>query len=297
MTELTILTGAGASFGCNYVEPYSPPLGRDLYEELENYAPDIMSQINKIIGRNNITDFEAKMHEIWNGHINLVIFNSMLAVYFSRFIPSHTSNTFVKLLNVVNDSNTNFIYSTLNYDCIAEYAAVAIGLKINYKHENYQSGEFNVLKLHGSCNFVMSGMTGPLGGMTMPSQSGVLEGPMSAIWPPKNMQTEIQKFPAGPIMAFYMKNKPAQVNSKTLEKIQEVWRNKILTSNKLLLIGVNPNPEDVHIWNSIKKTKAKIGFVGSDNGFDKLKKMNLHKKPMQLATDFNSSIDEIDNFL
>jgi len=297
MSKLTIFTGAGASYGCNYISPYSPPLGRDLYEDLETFAPDIMSQINLKIGRQNITNFETKMHEIWNGQINLVLVNSMLAVYFSRFSPNNTSNTFTELLNVIKENDSDFVYSTLNYDCIAEYAAQFLGFKINYEFNNLKQDEFNILKLHGSCNFVMSGMTGPLGGMTLPSQLGVLDGPMSAIWPPSSMQTEIQKYPAGPIMAFYMKNKPVQVNRKSIAEIQQVWKDRILESNKLIIIGVNPNLEDKHVWDSIKTTKAKIGFVGSDNGFKKLNKLNLQKKPKHLSESFENSIAGIEVFL
>jgi len=297
MTELTILTGAGASFGCNYVEPYSPPLGRDLYEDLETFAPDLMSKINSKIGRQNITNFETKMHEIWNGKINLVLVNSMLAVYFSRYNPSHTSNTFIELFNVLEEDDSDFVYSTLNYDCIAEYAAKHVGFEINYNPNKLKQDEFNILKLHGSCNFVMSGMTGPLGGMTLPSQPGVLDGPMSAIWPPSSMQTEIKKYPAGPIMAFYMENKPVQVNRKSIGEIQQVWTNRISESNKLLIIGINPNLEDKHVWDPIVNTKAKIGFVGSDNGFKKLSKLNLKKKPKHLCTNFGDSINDIENFL
>jgi len=280
-----------------FVSPYSPPLGRDLYVELENFASNMMSQINKKIGRKNISDFETKMHEIWKGKINLVLFNSMLAVYFSRFQPSNKSNTFIELLNSMKGKNLDFIFSTLNYDCIAEYAAYHSGFKVNYDYKNQKKNEFNILKLHGSCNFVMSGMTGPLGGLSMPSQAGVLQGPMSAIWPPINMQTEIKKYPAGPIMSFYMKNKPTQVNSNTLNEIQQAWKNRILESSKLLIIGINPNPEDKHVWDPIEKTKAKIGFVGSTSGFKKLNKIKLQKKPEHLSASFDSSINDIENFL
>jgi len=297
MSKITIFTGSGASFGCSDVNPNSPPLGRDLYAELEKFDPVFMSKVNSIVGQDNTENFEVKMHEIWNAKINLVLFNSLLAVYFSQFVPINHSNTYVRLLSLIKENNFDCVYSTLNYDCIAEYAAQAINWKINYNFKNYNKDEFNILKLHGSCNFVMSGMTGPLGGMSMPSQPGVLEGPMAALWPPANMRTEIQRHPSGPIMAFYMKDKPTQVNSRTLKEIQSVWQERINETDKLLIIGINSNPEDSHIWNVIKNTRTKIGFVGSDRGFKKLKKLKLKTIPNHLAEQFADSIPEIESFI
>jgi len=297
MTKITIFTGSGASFGCGFVSPYPPPLGRDLYNELENFDPSFMSKINSIVGRDNTGNFEAKMHEIWNAKINLVLFNSLLAVYFSQFVPNSNSNTYVRLFPLIKENNFDCVYSTLNYDCLAEHAAQAINWKLNYEYQNHKEHEFNILKLHGSCNFIMSGMTGPIGGMSMPSQPGVLEGPMAALWPPANMRTEIQRHPSGPIMAFYMKDKPTQVNSRTLKEIQSVWQKRIHETDKLIIIGINPNPEDAHIWDAIMKTAAKIGFVGSDRGFQKLKKLKIKKTPKHLADRFENSIPEIENYI
>ncbi len=160
--KITFVTGAGASFGCGAVTPYNPPLGKDLYNNLELRAPEVMNQIYGVIGRKNTTNFEAKMNEILESkRIKGFEFNSFLAKYFSMFRPSFLDNRFVELFRILYQNQPlDFIYSTLNYDCIAELAASSVGFKINYDIDNLFSDSFNIFKIHDSCNFINDSMQG-----------------------------------------------------------------------------------------------------------------------------------------
>jgi len=217
--KITFLSGAGASFGCGKVVPYNPPLGSDLYEDLEIQAPTIMDQINNVIGRKNINNFEKKMNEIWkSGRINGFMLNSFLARYFSRFSPAITNNYFIEMARIIQDNfSADFVYSTLNYDCIAELAASGIGFKVNYMGE-FKRETFNVLKLHGSCNFINDSMQGR-GNISAGLLRGTVDGGAVSIVQPNQVDTYLQVRPLGPVMAFYMKNKPTQTNKSFLEKI------------------------------------------------------------------------------
>ncbi|MGI0046754.1 MAG: hypothetical protein ACREBB_06150 [Nitrosotalea sp.] len=294
--KITIFTGSGASYGCGLVTPYNPPLGKDLYSRLEVYAPQIMSQVSAIVGRNNIDNFEMKMYEIMQSNrVNAAVLNSMIAAYFSQFSPNMFGNSYVELFRILKMKNDNFVYSTLNYDCLAELAASSLGIQVNY-NPNTQSGQLDVLKLHGSCNFLLGGMTGPLGGLSMPIGGAMIDGPIEVVQPAQ-VHTIIQNRPAGPCMCFYMKDKPTPVGASTIKAIQQRWEKRILESDKIIIIGVNVNKEDRHVWDPISKTKAKIGFVGSSTAYSNLKSLNTNLDTTHIAMDFGSSVTSITQFI
>ena len=297
LDKITLFTGAGASSGCGKVFPYNPPLGRNLYEDLEDKAATFMDKINEVIGRNNINDFEAKMDEIWKSKkINGFALNSILAEYFSRFSPS-TDNRFIDLARIFQENpSLDFVYSTLNYDCIAELAASSIGLAVNYDIDKVNTNSFNTLKIHGSCNFINDAAQGK-GTISAGLLAGTVDGGAVRMVQPNQVVDYLRVRPLGPVMAFYMKNKPTQTNRSYLEKIQEAWQKRITESEKVVIIGANPNSEDMHVWESISNTKAKIGFVGRDSSLKNLKKIGTKKTILSLGESFESSMSEIENFI
>lgn len=297
MTKITLLSGAGASYGCGSTFPNTPPLGRDLYSELELYAPPLMTQISNVVGDKNKDDFEAKMHEIWDSKkINGILLNAMIASFFSRFKPAPFGNSFVDLFRGLNEANIDFVYSTLNYDCIAELAASSVGMTVNYKIDSMPSDQFDVLKLHGSCNFLLKGITGRLGSMSTSVGGGMLDGTIETVQPAQ-VPTLIQNRPAGPCISFYMKNKPTAVGTKTIQAIQKKWKEIILDSDKIVIIGANVNKDDGHIWDPISESTSEIGFVGSSNALGTLQSLNSKINLTHLSSDFNSSIAEIIKFV
>lgn len=294
--KITILTGAGASFGCGNTSPYNPPLGRDLYVELEKHAPQIMSQLSNVIGRDGIENFEEKMHQAWQSNkVNGIIINAAIASYFSRFNPG-VGNAFVSLFKDLDFEKIDYVYSTLNYDCLAELAATKIGLQTNYVPKNMPTKQFDVLKLHGSCNFLFKGITGKLGMMKVGMKGGTLDGTVEPVQP-SLVSTLIQNRPAGPCMSYYMKNKPTSVGPSTIREIQNKWKEVISKSDKLVIIGTNVNTDDSHIWEPITGTRAKIGFVGSPNAFSVLESLGSDIDATHLSSDFDASISDIVNFV
>jgi hypothetical protein len=297
MSKLTVFTGAGASNGCGQVTPISPPLGRDLYSALEKYEPSFMSDVNMSVSRENLDNFEKKMHEIWNsGKINCVILNAVIASYFSQFRPIVHDNMYIYLIQLIRRKGVDCVYSTLNYDCLMELAAANENMIINYLPDQEPVGQFTILKLHGSCNFTFNGLTGPLGGMWVPSKDNVMDGGVNFI-DPLDVPSILSNRPLGPCMSFYMKDKPTPVGRSFINSIQKSWQQRVLSSEKLLIIGVNPNEEDGHIWDCIAKSTVRIGYVGRKSGFERLQKIVKKDRAEHLATDFQSSISAISQFV
>lgn len=294
MPRVIILTGAGASYGCGDTKPYNPPLGSQLYSRLEQFAPEIMSQLSPIVDRHDAEDFESVMHRIWTSNkVNPVVLNALIATYFAQFAPS-TGNTYIEMFKIMKSKDVQLTYSTLNYDCIAELAASQVGYKINYSSKE-SDDKLSVLKLHGSCNFLLGGVTGPLGAVGVPAMDQVVDGPIEAVQP-HLVGTLVRNRPFGPCMSFYMKNKPTPVGKATVTEIQEAWKSKILDSHSVIIIGLSVNLEDSHIWGAFSRTNAKVGFVGSNQALGRLSSV-VKGSVTHLAEDFKSSIEKISTFI
>lgn len=289
------LTGAGASFGCGNTFPKNPPLGKNLYKALEEYFPIEMKKLTDIIGSKNTENFEEKMYQaVYNNKVNNTEINALIAMYFSQFKPMN-GNSFMNLFFKLSDEDIEYVYSTLNYDCIGELAALKIGLNCNYSIENMPSNHFDILKLHGSCNFLVGGVLGPVGSISV-ELGGQFEGMIEPVDP--RIAHDLILEQAGLVcMAYYMNGKPTSVGSSVIEKIQNKWKECIATSDYLILIGINVNPNDSHIWDSIKSSNVKIGFVGSNDAYSTLCSMNASLDSTYIAPYFSSSVSEIINFV
>ena len=62
-----------------------------------------------------------------------------------------------------------------------------------------------------------------------------------------------------------MDSKPKQVSSDRIDDIQRRWTNQILSTERILIIGVRPYPADTHVWGPLSKTYARIGYIGSND--------------------------------
>lgn len=79
--------------------------------------------------------------------------------------------------------------------------------------------------------------------------------------------------------------------------LQESWIKRIIESNLILIIGVRPYPEDMHIWKSIIEAKGKMGYIGTEGGFEDLKELELVNEPDHVSKTFTNSINSIQTWL
>src|SRR3972149_5168023 len=158
-----VLTGAGASCGCEYVYPKQPPLGNQLYDELANFFPCSWGRITGMQAVQFRQNFEAGMDSIWQ-HQSPIVPPLMrdMAIYFSQFHPDGSfSDLYSRLLMYIlkNNMGERIILSTINYECILELAISSLGLQADYFSDSPSNKEkITLWKLHGSCNFMPKGI-------------------------------------------------------------------------------------------------------------------------------------------
>ena len=234
------------SYGSIDVNPYSPPLGNDLFLKLNEFEPHLWSRFPPEIERLFNLNFERGMDEIWCKYSTYTAdLMQSLGRYFSGFTVGR-ENLFYKLINSLKEVNKikECLFSTINYDCLIEDASIKNGYKIDYNIEfNQNSQVLSILKLHGSCNFIID----KLDASNIRVTRGIaFEGGIKIIHPSHVYSHFSGSTSLPPIMSIYAKNKPLQVSPNIIKQIQNVWQEHSQIVERIIVIGINPNIEDRH---------------------------------------------------
>lgn len=263
-----VFFGAGASYGCGDVYPRNPPIGRHLFPALHQLysgwrsIPDQAADLFE-------DDFEEGMAEVIEKY-GMAVGPLMqeMAIFFSIFhIRSKSQNRYVEILRSLSGRDDVY-WSTINYECLLELAASQLGYQIAYFPDlnGSKSNVLPILKLHGSCNFKVTGFEATRG--VRYSGTGVTFGGGIEAIDPSDVRAHYSGNTAlYPAMCLYTKGKPIAMSPSPIIEIQKRWAKHVIESDKILLIGVNPNLEDDHIWKVLGESEAVVGYIGSHQLF------------------------------
>ncbi len=285
------LFGAGASYGCGGIN-HKPPLGTELFNVLRGSFPQTWGKLPNSLSSIFSNNFEKGMDVIWKKHSqNTGILMKDMAVFFSKFgIIKTEVNLYRKIIEKIKEKKLldQTIFASLNYDCLLEIASSISEVKVSYSGPNKNSS--NILKLHGSCNFVPKNIQASLG---VTYTSGVsFNSELTSIKPIEVENWCYSNNALYPSMAIYMKNKPLQIGEPTIQSFQKYWQEEVIRAEKIFIIGVNPNLEDKHIWDCLSEAKGKNYFCGSKNGFSNWQKQ-VKRKDNYIGNRFKDSISQI----
>ena len=295
MMKNIILFGAGASYGSGQIIPEKPPLLRQLYPELKRCYPRTWGNFPKDLSSEFDQDFELGMADIWDKYSPMVPqLMQEMALYFVQFrLANVKENLYFRLLQFLIDKNkiSSTILFTLNYEVILDLCTHALNLNIDPENKTCDEKIIKIIKLHGACNIIPDGIKVS---RSVKFTKGVLFGTGAKYLFDLN---EVVKFCLGdnglpPVMALIMKEKPIQVSKFILNYYQDIWHEILKGKNKVIIIGVNPNNEDAHIWNPLMTTPSKIYYVGDQEAIKKLEPKFL-TKPIPLGERFQDCLDKI----
>lgn len=269
MGELTILFGAGASKGCSAASPRPPPLGSQLFRELEREFPLTWGRIPAQLATAFRANFEIGMGNMLDG--GAMTTNYLMrefASFFARFSPTGTTPYDVFLRELAKAKATERIrLATLNYECLLEFAINAAGFKtVYFERRPPETTDLVLWKPHGSCNFIPRGLS--IEGVGLDPRIAVDGGTIEPIQPrdvPTWCRSGTSLYPA---MALYAKGKPALMTSSVLQQVQSWTADSLRNADGIAVVGVLPNPEDPHIWRPIAESDARVFFVGGQTAFE-----------------------------
>ena len=255
-----ILFGAGASYGSGAVFPSKPPLGNRLFAEMAargGMAAQIygIPQLRERFDRN----FEEGMESLYAFQENIVrALHREIASLLINYMPSRT-NLYVKLLKQIRPDET--IISSLNYDMLIEVSAELARRMIGYGLS--QSADvIRFLKLHGSINWVLDPSKVALvdchiyAGVNIDHE--VIDLDRSAL--ETFLATETTLMPA---MALYKEGKTTPIGRSHIQRQQSMWRYAVTHAEKILVVGVNINALDNHIWGALGRTDAQVIYYAA----------------------------------
>lgn len=286
-----LVFGAGASYGCGRVRPEAPPLGTGLFEALARSFPGTWGGLPKQIDLLFRENFEAGMQELWAQYSQVVPeLTQQMALFFVQFRPTEKGCTLYSQLvaAAISPSSTEpTLFSTLNYECLLEYAAWEVGIPVDYFGPP-SSGALSVWKLHGGCNLLPTGMRATRG---VQFTQGVTFG--TEVAPARDLN-EVCEFCLGdnalpPVMSLFMKGKPVQVSPQSVAAIQQEWGSAVLRASTIIVVGVNPNPEDSHIWDPLATTAADLWYCGAPAQFHQWSKSHRSRSTRYLGGTFEEA--------
>lgn len=264
-----MLFGAGASNGSGGLYG-SPPLGKDLLELLSHEYPETWGRIptrirDSFIGVSGRPDFESGMAALYEGQLRDEVLNLSdllkdMGKYFSHFtIRRFHNNQYHKFLVRFRNEllSGKIVLATLNYDCLIEHAASRENMSIEYWGEN-ESG-VRLLKLHGSCNFLMPGIAGK-GSIII---KGTLKGSLMPVTP-ERVDEVLDNNPAPPAMSLYNLEKTNMVCPEQILKMREMYEHCVRDARLAIVVGVHPRLSgDDHVWNPLIRMDGALGMVCS----------------------------------
>lgn len=218
-----------------------------------------------------------------------------MAEYFVKFSPLDDSNLYVSFVKELKSKIDEIVFSTLNYDLLFENALSKNQLSPTYFSE--VQGKVYFLKVHGSSNFIPPpnievediGFVGYGTFFNYELCCGSVEDTLRFC----NSNTALS-----PSMCLYTNLKRAQFGHEGIEKIQEIWREYVYTANKILIIGAKYNNMDTHIWESLSKTQANIGYIGSKESYSTWNNSYRSRSNTEYLGDYwNDSFSKSVNFL
>jgi len=292
MVSLVIL-GAGASYGSVEASPHTPPLGNDLFNQLENeggIASTIPDDLKEMF-RNN---FEVGMSAYYEySDADIMRFQRELSYYLAKFTPGR-KNTYIKLINQLGINR--IVYSSLNYDLLFELSASVLGFNTIYGLEK-QKGFVRLLKPHGSSNFWPDIPTGTFKGCTFKrSGRADIQAPICPLNQGDTIEKCINEDSVAPAIAMYAEGKAVKVSPDYVEAQQEQWTNIANHAKRIFIVGVRVHQVDTHIWDTLGKSKSDLfyfGYKSSERDFMQWKGAYQKRNAYFIEADFDSSVDII----
>ncbi len=296
--KIVFLFGAGASYGAGDIVPECPPLGSHLFEKLCSIWPSTWGKLpENIKNKFKNSNFESGMEIIYSkfgGAIPKLM--QEMAIYFVQFRPYQHHTLYNQLLRLLTENSLiqKTFLSTINYDCVLEYALLHEGISFDYFFES--EDKIPILKLHGSCNFFCNNIQGK--GIQY-GTGVIIDGGITASLDPNWVIEQcLVKSDLAPVMCLYMREKPLNISPSIIKNLQENWSKTIIEGDLFFCIGAKPLfDDDTHIWDPINNSKAEIYYIGSKSDYAAWQENKKQNNKYFLGETFRKAFPEIEERL
>ena len=203
-----------------------------------------------------------------------------MALYFSQFIlDGAQSDRYSRLLSVLKSSGKiqQSVFGSLNFDSLLEQAAVALGLRVDYRCNEIGDDVIRVAKVHGACAFITRELSRHQRAM-LAAAGAQFEDRVNFLSPVKLEETLREKFKLGclPIISEISPQKENLFAPRTIWEIRWKWQEAFSGAALAAVIGVSYNQYDSHIVDVIAKLAIPVLYIGGKRDFEKWHALNNH---------------------
>lgn len=272
--KTVVLLGAGASYGSGYVIPHCPPLGNQLFTELEKmggYCAALPAQIKQAFS----TGFEQGMVRLYQeSECETMPVQVELARYLSRFEPG-ALNEYERLIRAL---GLNAIYCSLNYDMLLECAASRLTVRVSYDPKEWARDCLKVLKIHGSINFWPDLGGAKLSNIRFISCGVDIDATVRPLTLSESRERSRQENSVAPSMSHYAPGKRVTVCPGFVREQQHHWNEAVRGASQIFIMGVRVLPHDGHIWDLLLGASAEIVYFGLANDYPEFRQWKKHRR-------------------
>jgi hypothetical protein len=236
---------------------------------------------------------------------DIATFLREMSCYFAKFRPG-ANNFYRQIMQTLKKNKRRATFVTTNYELLIELSAFKEGFKVVYgEFPTIPNDYIKVFKVHGSCNFLPDVGDVKFSGVTFTGGTGNDYSCISGFKTQFANPFEVIKFckeenSLAPAISVYAKGKQVFFNPQFVNFQQASWVSALSKTNKIFIVGLRVNPEDRHIWTTLKNSKAHLFYVGRENDneeFLKWRSLEGRKHADVLANSFEEALPKIKSHL
>jgi hypothetical protein len=257
------LLGAGASHGSGECNPYPPPLGGQLFDELRRRG-GIAAQLQPPLSIEFQRNFELGMAMFRQSRdADSTSFLRDMAEYFLQFTPG-PRNLLHLLIQIIREGRRRSVIATTNYDMLLETVIDTAGLRFVYCGYPLPGPSLALLKLHGSCHFLPDLGGNVLRNCTFANNfGGNVDAPIRIAQSPEEVRRFLREEDSlAPAIAMYAPGKQVLFSPRFVQDQQRYFAGAAQVASVVYVIGLKVVPDDDHIWGVMSKSAARFEYVG-----------------------------------
>ncbi len=277
MTRFVLLFGAGASYGSD--TSGTPPLGDGLFEALRQFNPGGWGALPQTLASQFRSDFEAGMVELsrLNSHAMPPLQRAM-AAYFFNFVP-RTTNLYFALARKIRSSHWEGALATLNYERLLEISLTHAGIQPVVGQANPSDNKIELCLPHGCCHIFCEGVRASGVGVSFSGVGITSDGPVTVIADPTDYQNRIIGDAFPPVMSYFEPQKTTTSGVSFIRGQRDRWRQLVESAEIVGLVGVKLRVSDLHIWEPVARTSAKVIYCSGKSGGAEFESWSRQTRP------------------
>ena len=294
MTNL-IFFGAGASFGSD--TSGTPPTSNKLIDALISFNTEGWGRLSKEYIESFRDDFEQTMVQLskQNPHL-LPPLQRAMAAFFFQFHPG-PNNLYRKLALKIHETSWRGIFVSLNYERLLEISLISEGILPIYNQSSKNPKEIEICLPHGGCNFFCESVQGASNMVSFMGPAVTTKGSIRIIRNPVEFSSRIRGDAFPPVMSYFEPQKRTTSGMNFIESQRRRYREVVLSSEKIALIGLKVRPHDTHIWGPLAETSAELIYCAGEHSSEEFltwgRKRRSHLVSHILPGNFNSQFNDL----